>query len=114
MIAARLLWGYHFGIDCCKYGKQWVITKEAMIREYGEPEQVNSANDDFSWEGMCAAEVAQKYGKTVKGLNRRSNGNCPSHQSVQSQQIQIVRTELSVFLRNLLLGQNHFRRYQST
>ena len=26
------------GIDCCKYGKQWVITEEAMIREYGNPE----------------------------------------------------------------------------
>ena len=25
------------GIDCCKYGKQWVITEEAMIREYGKP-----------------------------------------------------------------------------
>lgn len=25
------------GIDACKYGKQWVISAEAMIREYGEP-----------------------------------------------------------------------------
>lgn len=24
------------GIDCMKYGKQWLITKEAMKREYGE------------------------------------------------------------------------------
>lgn len=24
------------GIDCMKYGKQWIITKEAMVREYGE------------------------------------------------------------------------------
>lgn len=24
------------GVDICKYGKQWVITKEAMVREYGE------------------------------------------------------------------------------
>lgn len=24
------------GIDVCKYGKQWVVTKEAMVREYGE------------------------------------------------------------------------------
>ena len=25
------------GIDACKYGKQWVISTEAMVREYGEP-----------------------------------------------------------------------------
>ena len=25
------------GIDVCKYGKQWVVTLESMIREYGEP-----------------------------------------------------------------------------
>jgi len=25
------------GIDVCKYGKQWVISKKAMYREYGEP-----------------------------------------------------------------------------
>lgn len=25
------------GVDVCKYGKQWVISKDAMIREYGEP-----------------------------------------------------------------------------
>ena len=25
------------GIDACKYGKQWVISTEAMIREYGAP-----------------------------------------------------------------------------
>lgn len=24
-------------IDVKKFGKQWVITKEAMIREYGQP-----------------------------------------------------------------------------
>ena len=24
-------------VDCKKFGKQWVVTKEAMIREYGEP-----------------------------------------------------------------------------
>lgn len=23
--------------DCKKFGKQWVVTKEAMIREYGQP-----------------------------------------------------------------------------
>ena len=25
------------GVDVCKYGKQWVISREAMRREYGEP-----------------------------------------------------------------------------
>ena len=25
------------GVDVCKFGKQWVITTEAMRREYGEP-----------------------------------------------------------------------------
>ncbi len=25
------------GIDACKFGKQWVISREAMIREYGFP-----------------------------------------------------------------------------
>lgn len=25
------------GVDACKYGKQWVISTEAMMREYGQP-----------------------------------------------------------------------------
>ena len=25
------------GVDVMKYGKQWIITMEAMVREYGEP-----------------------------------------------------------------------------
>ena len=25
------------GVDACKYGKQWVVSEEAMVREYGEP-----------------------------------------------------------------------------
>ena len=25
------------GIDVMKYGKQWIITMEAMVSEYGEP-----------------------------------------------------------------------------
>ena len=25
------------GIDACKYGKQWVVSAEAMVREYGLP-----------------------------------------------------------------------------
>ena len=28
------------GIDVCKYGKQWVVSIEAMNREYGRPDKV--------------------------------------------------------------------------
>ena len=27
------------GVDACKYGKQWVISAEAMRREYGQPKR---------------------------------------------------------------------------
>lgn len=27
------------GVDVCKFGKQWVISSEAMKREYGEPKK---------------------------------------------------------------------------
>lgn len=27
------------GVDVCKYGKQWVISMDAMRREYGEPKE---------------------------------------------------------------------------
>ena len=27
------------GIDDCKFGKQWVISMDAMLREYGEPKK---------------------------------------------------------------------------
>ncbi len=27
------------GVDACKYGKQWVISMEAMKREYGQPKE---------------------------------------------------------------------------
>ena len=27
------------GIDVQKFGKQWLITLDAMVREYGEPKQ---------------------------------------------------------------------------
>ena len=30
------------GVDACKYGKQWVVSAEAMRREYGEPAKPNS------------------------------------------------------------------------
>lgn len=25
------------GLDVCKYGKQWVVSEDSMLREYGEP-----------------------------------------------------------------------------
>ena len=28
------------GVDVCKFGKQWVITMDAMRREYGEPKGI--------------------------------------------------------------------------
>ena len=27
------------GVDACKYGKQWVVSVEAMKREYGDPQE---------------------------------------------------------------------------
>ena len=27
------------GVDACKYGKQWVVSAEAMKREYGQPKE---------------------------------------------------------------------------
>ena len=27
------------GVDACKYGKQWVVSSEAMKREYGQPKK---------------------------------------------------------------------------
>ena len=27
------------GVDACKYGKQWVVSAEAMKREYGQPKK---------------------------------------------------------------------------
>ena len=28
------------GVDACKYGKQWVISMDAMVREYGKPKNI--------------------------------------------------------------------------
>lgn len=25
------------GVDACKFGNQWIVTREAMLREYGQP-----------------------------------------------------------------------------
>ncbi len=30
------------GVDACKYGKQWVVSAEAMKREYGQPKNVTT------------------------------------------------------------------------
>ena len=30
------------GVDACKFGKQWVISTEAMMREYGQPKTKNN------------------------------------------------------------------------
>ena len=49
------------GVDCCKYGKQWVITTEAMYREYGNPKKKEKKNEDFSWDNQCAAEKETPY-----------------------------------------------------
>lgn len=49
------------GIDCCKYGKQWVISEDAMLREYGKPESRSSEDDDFSWDNVYAAEKEPDY-----------------------------------------------------
>lgn len=31
------------GVDVCKFGASWVVTMEAMLREYGIPKEVNIA-----------------------------------------------------------------------
>ena len=49
------------GTDCCKYGKQWVVTKEAMVREYGRPAERESEGLDFSWEDRYVAENVPRY-----------------------------------------------------
>ena len=44
------------GRDVCNYGKQWVVTKAAMLREYGYPGQMS---EDL----QAVAESAPPYGK---------------------------------------------------
>lgn len=54
------------GVDCCKYGKQWVITTEAMYREYGKPKTRKTETtdtDDFSCDNLMAAEKVPPYSK---------------------------------------------------
>lgn len=50
------------GRDCCKYGKQWVISTQAMLREYGKPElQEDLGAQDFSWDNAQASEKTVEY-----------------------------------------------------
>ena len=52
------------GFDVCNYGKQWVVTKKAMIREYG---QLNEISEDFKWNtGSMVAENTSGYGAKSK------------------------------------------------
>ena len=30
------------GVDACKFGKQWVVSSQAMIREYGPPKEIST------------------------------------------------------------------------
>lgn len=49
------------GSDVCNYGKQWVVTRKAMIREYGLPV---SDTPEESWDSaLMVAEAAPEYGK---------------------------------------------------
>ena len=50
------------GSDVCNYGKQWVVTRKAMLREYGFPKAREVGNP---WDsGLMAAEDAPGYGKS--------------------------------------------------
>ena len=48
------------GLDACNYGKQWVVTKAAMIREYGP---IDTISKNWSWESdSMVAEKTNGYG----------------------------------------------------
>jgi len=49
------------GYDVCNYGKQWVVTKAAMIREYGELD--GRFYDDYWNSTSMVAEKSGEYGK---------------------------------------------------
>ena len=36
------------GVDARKYGKQWIVTREAMQREYGEPTRQSNPSVSFA------------------------------------------------------------------
>lgn len=50
------------GRDCCKYGKQWIISAQAMLREYGKPgTEYTTEEDSYSWDNAIAAEKSVEY-----------------------------------------------------
>ncbi len=55
------------GFDVCNYGKQWVVTKDAMVREYGP---LNGISDEYDWNTTSmVAERSQGYGTEEKADN---------------------------------------------
>lgn len=50
------------GLDVCNYGKQWVVTKNAMLREYGPSEAELSDNQCVP--GLMVAEEEPEYDKS--------------------------------------------------
>ena len=55
------------GLDVCNYGKQWVVTKDAMVREYGP---LNGISDEYDWNTTSmVAERSQGYGTEEKEDN---------------------------------------------
>ncbi|MBP5162155.1 MAG: DUF2442 domain-containing protein [Spirochaetales bacterium] len=52
------------GFDVCNYGKQWVVTKKAMIREYGPLDWISGESD---WDtDALVAEKAPSYNADSK------------------------------------------------
>lgn len=47
------------GLDVCNYGKQWVVTRKAMIREYGNPKLRGDAG--YWDENAMAADYTMEY-----------------------------------------------------
>ena len=43
------------GYDVCNYGKQWIVTVKAMIREYG-PARLSSDENYWNSNGMVAEQ----------------------------------------------------------
>lgn len=68
---------FHNGIEVKKFGKQWVISKEAMERVYGKlaNNDVVSDYDDIKKEDAyylmfeCSNAYARKYSESIKKVN---------------------------------------------
>ncbi len=55
------------GFDVCNYGKQWVVTKEAMVREYGP---LSDISNESGWNSdLMVAEKSPDYGTGKKTGN---------------------------------------------